>query len=139
MKNCQFCDFKDKAVIIYKDNLCYAIVSKTPINKHHVLVIPKKHYEDFIDLSDKLASHIFLIAKKLSFAIRKACKPDALSHLSDDDTSRSGYNLVKHYKFHIIPRFKNDKIKINWNRERDPGIKARAKFAIDIKKFIKRD
>lgn len=137
MKNCVFCDFKDKEVVIYKDEFCYAIISKDPINKYHVLVIPRRHYEDFIELPDELASHIFLVAKRLSAAVRKACKPGAIHHISDDDISRSGYNLVAHYKFHIIPRFKNDKVKIEWHRETDLGIETRSKFAAKIRKHLK--
>lgn len=123
--------------MVYEDNLCYAIISRDPINKHHILIIPKQHYKDFVELPDKLASHIFLVAKKLSAAVRKACKPDAVSHLSDDDVSLSGYNLVAHYKFHIIPRFKDDKVRIEWNRSPDPGIEARSKFAKDIRRHLK--
>ncbi|MBI5226948.1 hypothetical protein HY988_00035 [Candidatus Micrarchaeota archaeon] len=62
------------------------------------MVIPKKHYRDFIELPDTIAAHLFLVVKKLSAAVRKACKPDAISHLSDDDVSKTGWNLVTHYE-----------------------------------------
>lgn len=131
--HCVFCGYKDREVIIYNDKFCYAVISKSPINKHHVLVIPNKHYQDFIDLPDKLASHIFLVAKKISTAVRKACKPDAIEHISDDDITKIGINLMEHYKFHIIPRFKNDRVKLDWSRTRDPGLKVRSRFAKEIK------
>jgi len=138
-KGCAFCNFKDKEVLLYEDSLCYAVISRNPINKHHVLVIPKKHYQNFVELPDKLASHIFLVAKKISKAVRKACEPNAISHLFDDDVSKSGYNLVSHYKFHIIPRFKKDMHVIDWNqlRSNESG-EARSKYAKDIKKQLKR-
>lgn len=135
---CVFCDFKDRKVLIYEDKLCYAIISTSPINKYHVMVIPKRHYQDFIEIPDKLAAHLFVVTKKLSEAVRKACKPQAITHISDDDISRGGWNLVAHYKIHIIPRFKNDKVKIEWNRDKDPGIEARSKFAETIKKKLKK-
>lgn len=134
--NCVFCDFKDKQVLIYQDNSCYAIISKSPINKYHILVVPNKHYQNFIDIPDKLASHLFIITKKLSAIVRTVCKPDAVTHMSDDDISKDGWNLVAHYKIHIIPRFTNEKVKIDWNREPDPGIKVRAWFAHAIKKHL---
>ena len=136
-KDCVFCNFKDKKVVIYNDKFCYAVISKDPINKHHVLVIPKEHYENFIDIPDRLASHIFLTAKKLSLAVRKTCRPDAIHHISDDDVTKRGYNLVNHYKFHIIPRFDNDKVKIEWVRESGLGLEERAKLAKDIKKHLR--
>ena len=137
-KDCVFCNFKDKEVILFEDSLCYAIISKNPINKHHVLVIPKEHYQDFVELPDELASHIFLVAKKISKALRKVCKCDAISHLFDDDTSQSGYNLVAHFKFHIIPRFKKDMHMIDWSPLRsDESDEARSKYAKDIKNYLK--
>ena len=136
-KDCVFCNFKDMEVLLYEDSLCYAVISKNPINKHHVLVIPKKHYQYFIELPDELASHIFLVAKKISKAIRKACNPDGITHIFDDDTSKGGYNLVAHYKFHIIPRFKKDMHVIDWSPLRsDESSEARSKYSKDIKKFL---
>jgi histidine triad (HIT) family protein len=138
-EECIFCNFKDKEVLVYDDDLCYAIISKDPINDYHVLIIPKKHYKNFIELPDKLASHVFLVAKKISKAVREACNPDAVTHLFDDDISKEGYNMVSHYKFHIIPRFKKDLLMIDWSplRNKNLGIKARSKFANDIKRRLR--
>ena len=136
--DCVFCNFKDKEVLLHEDNLCYAIISKNPINKHHVLVIPKKHFQNFVELPDELASHIFLVAKQISKAVRKACRPDAITHIFDDDTSKSDCNLVAHYKFHIIPRFKKDMHMIDWSSLRiDESSEARSKYTKDIKKHLK--
>lgn len=132
MKDCVFCNFKDKSVIVYDDELCYAAISLNPINKYHIMIISKEHFEDFIDLPDKLASHLFLTAKKLSLAVRKACNPIAIHHISDDDINKKGYNLVAHYKFHIIPRFEDDGVKIEWNRQ-DLDLETRSRIAEEIK------
>lgn len=136
-KDCVFCDFKNEEVLLFEDGLCYAVISKNPINKHHVLVIPKEHYEDFVKLPDELAAHIFLVVKKISKAIRKTCKPDAITHIFDDDTSKSGYNLVAHYKFHIIPRFKKDIRTVDWSPLRtDASDEVRSKYAKEIKENL---
>ena len=133
MENCQFCEFEDQQAVIYTDELCFAAISRKPINKYHVMVIPKVHHENFVDLSDDLAAHIFIVAKKLSYAVRKACHPAAIMHVSDDEVSKKGYNLVSHYKFHLIPRFEDDNIVIDYHREEDPGIEDRARFAAEIR------
>ena len=138
MKNCIFCNFPDKETLIYQDKLCYAIISKDPINKHHVLVIPKKHYRDFLDLPPKTASHLFSVVKKLSKAVVKACKPDAVTYTFDDDFSNCGINTVPHYKFHIIPRFKKDIHLIVWKGLRvHANAEARSKFAKDVKRHLR--
>jgi histidine triad (HIT) family protein len=120
---------------VYEDELCFAAVSQNPINRYHVMVIPREHYENFIDLPDDLASHLFLVAKKLSLAVRKSCNPVAIHHISDDDIQKKGYNLISHYKFHIIPRFENDKVKMEWDRY-DLSLEERTKIAEEIKKQL---
>lgn len=135
---CAFCDYKDNEVIVYDDKFCYAVISRNPINKHHVLVIPKQHYKDFVELPRKLAAHLFLVTQKLSAAVRSVCRPDAVEHISDDDLTGTGINLVEHYKIHIIPRFKNDKVKHDWSHARNSAtLKTRARFAKEIKNRLK--
>jgi len=134
---CPFCNFNDKNVLIYKDQYCFAIISSSPINKYHALVIPRHHYEDFIDIPDEVVSALFLVAKKVSRAIRKTCVPQAITHVSDDDISRAGYNLVAHYKLHIFPRFKkDDNLEIKWPRDPDPGDEVRAASARELKENL---
>ena len=133
---CAFCDFKDLGVVVYEDYLSYAVIPLRPINPYHTLVIPKDHFVDFTDLPDDLAAHIFLTAKNISEAIRSICNPDAITHLSDDDIHRKGYNLMEHYKFHIIPRFDNDKVRIDWGNPEDPGLKTRVVYANKIEALL---
>jgi len=130
---CPFCNFRDSKVVICEDKVAFAIVSKNAVNNHHALVIPKRHYEAFADLPDDVASHVFLMAKQVSQAIRLACSPDAISHLSDDEISWKGFNQVTHYKFHVIPRFKTDRVEINWHRRKDPGLRERSRYAAQIR------
>ena len=134
---CPFCNFSDREVIIHEDEFTFAVISLRPINKHHVMVIPRKHYESFVELPDEIASHIFLLAKRISAAVRRVCQADAICHISDDDVTGTGHNLVAHYKLHIIPRFKNDNIVINWDLAREEaGLQARSIFAREINKEL---
>lgn len=133
MNNCPFCKFNDKAVIVYEDEVSYAIVSDKPINKYHLLIIPRQHYSNFIELPKELVSHLFVVAQKLSIGIRVTCQPDAVHHIFDDDITHKGFNLIEHFKIHIIPRFSNDKVKIDWGRE-NLDIKTRTDIA---KKLLK--
>jgi histidine triad (HIT) family protein len=135
-RGCQFCDFVDGDVIICQDHLLFAVISKRPINAYHVLVIPREHFEFFADLPDNIAAHVFITAKRLSTVIRRVCHPDVISHLSDDDISWGGFNLVEHYKFHLIPRFKNDEVKIDWHRGQDPGSQVRSKYAGELRELL---
>ena len=135
-RDCPFCNFKNLEAVFYEDDICYAIISLRPINSYHTLVVPREHFIDFTDLPDEVAAHLFLVSKGISEALRKACNPDAVTHLSDDDIHRKGYNLMEHYKFHIIPRFDDDNVRIDWGRTDDPGLETRAGYANQIRAFL---
>ncbi len=137
MNSCVFCNLRDRETPLYEDALCFAVVSKDPVNKHHVLVIPKAHYEQFPDVPDDLAAHLFVVAKRMSRAVRLACHPDMITLISDDDISKGGFNQVAHYKVHIIPRFKRDIDVVNFERLRSPANDAeRASFAEDVRRHL---
>jgi histidine triad (HIT) family protein len=123
---CPFCDLKDRSAVVYQDARCFALMSQRPINPFHTLVIPNGHFERFSELPDDVVSHLFLVARKISQAVALVSKADFITHWSDDDLKGSGINLVSHYKFHIIPRFQNDRVVIEWNREEDVnGVRQR--------------
>ena len=135
-KKCVFCGFQDREMIVYEDEQVFAVISKEPINPYHMMVFPQSHYESFIDLPDDLAAHLFVIAKRLSATLREVCHPDAITHISDDDITHSGFNLVAHYKLHLIPRYKGDKVEINWHRDDDPGDEVRAAYARAVREKL---
>jgi hypothetical protein len=66
--------------------------------------------------------------------MRAVCQPDAVTHIADDDLEGNGFSLMTHDKFHIIPiipRFLNNRVKIDWGREDDGGLQGRAKTIKD--------
>jgi diadenosine tetraphosphate (Ap4A) HIT family hydrolase len=58
-----------------------------------------------------------------------------IHHMSDDDIAKKGYNLISHYKFHIIPRFENDGVEMKWARQ-DLDLRARAGIASEIRQHL---
>lgn len=134
---CPFCNFAKTHLIVHETDLTYSIISLNPINTHHALVIPREHYESFSDLPDDLAAELIVHVKQLSSAIRAVCRPDGMAHMSDDDFSDVGYNLVRHYKFHVFPRYSEDGIVQKWSRVPDPGDEGREKLADALRGAIK--
>ena len=43
--DCPFCSFDDPAVTVYRDASIQALISRAPINRYHVLVVPRPHVE----------------------------------------------------------------------------------------------
>ena len=44
--NCVFCEDQDK---VLENSKCYAIYDRFPVNKGHILIIPKRHFSSYFD------------------------------------------------------------------------------------------
>ena len=76
------------------------------------------------------------MARHMSAAIDAVARPDAISLLSDDDLTGSGFNLVAHWKLHMIPRYRNDAVVIDWHKEPDPGSGIRASYCSELRQAL---
>jgi histidine triad (HIT) family protein len=110
-----------------------AVVDRQPVNRFHVLVMPRDHYRDLSEVPDAVAERVMLTVKRLSSAVRRAAEPDGVTHWSDDDLTGYGLNVVDHFKFHIIPRYKGEAVSIKWNRTPAPERAELAKIADAIR------
>ena len=135
---CPFCEPLDTPMIIYQDPTVFALLNNAPINPYHTLVIPRSHYAAFAELPGDLVSHLFQVVQKVSSALRTMCAPDAVMHLLDDDPSGRGFNLVAHLKVHLIPRYVNDRVRIDWNHPPAPSRNERERHAKDLRDALAR-
>jgi len=133
VEGCPFCHYKDVRSIVYEDDMVFAVVDRQPINKYHLLVIPRQHHTELARLPDDLTSRVMLVVQKLSTTLRTVARPDAISHLSDDDLTGSGFNQVEHFKFHLIPRYRDDRVRIEWNRTTSITLTELAQVAEEVR------
>ena len=82
---CPFCNFNQPGVTIFADRHVQAFISLSPINRYHVLVVPRAHYERLADLPSETLTSVMRVVQRVSVAVRAVARPDAVSHLSDDD------------------------------------------------------
>lgn len=90
---------------VYEDDLVLAFLDIEPINKGHMLLIPKKHYLDGDDMPEELYLHLMKISRELITNIKKEYKPDGYSIMQNGGE----FNDIGHYHLHIFPRYMNDK------------------------------
>ena len=91
---------------MYRDATVQAFISLAPINRYHVIVAPRTHYEHLTELPATTVAAAVSLAQRLSAAIIAVARPDALTLLSDDDLTDTGFNQVAHWKLHLIPRYR---------------------------------
>lgn len=134
--DCPFCGFDEPDVTVYADDLVLAVLSLRPVNRHHVMVLPREHVEHLPDLPPATAERLIRVAQRVSRAVREASGCDAVTHITEDDVTGGGYNLVAHLKLHVIPRFTGDAVVMDWNREADPGPEVRAGYARAVRESL---
>ncbi len=98
---CVFCNPNNNRVI--DGNLAYVLIDTHPVSKYHSLVIPKRHFSSFFDISEQELAEI-----KHLLALRKA-------EILKEDPSVEGFNIgindglvagqsIFHLHVHLIPR-----------------------------------
>lgn len=114
--DCIFCKIIEGKISSYKvwENRNFLVfLDIAPINPGHLLVVPKRHVEDIYDLSDSLYSDLFILAKKISYRLKKSTKAKKIGLIVE------GFG-VSHAHVHLVP--------INQGNELNP---ERAKKASD--------
>ena len=136
-QSCIFCKIisRDaKAEILYEDDLVVAFLDIAPINRGHVLVIPKEHYNSSSALPEEIAGRLLYIGGRFGTACKRALDADGFNlHLAD---GLSAGQIVPHVHLHVIPRFASDGFHWNWRKlEIDSG--EYNEIAVQIKSKLK--
>lgn len=70
MQNCLFCKFAEKILekeFVYEDDDIMVFPDIHPVKPVHLLIVPKAHYADLMEVSDKhLLSKMFEIIEKMA-------------------------------------------------------------------------
>lgn len=114
MKDCIFCKIVNGEMpcfIVYEDKYILAFLTINPLNKGHVLVIPKEHYENIFDIDEKILIKIISAAKRISCKIKDGLKAEGVNILHASGVSAE--QSVFHFHLHIVPRKTGDKINMN--------------------------
>lgn len=107
MENCIFCKLSKKEMPcdkIYEDKSFLVFLDIKPVSDGHTLLIPKRHVTWMQDADDKIVGQIFILAKKIMLALKKALGCDYVQ------VSVVG-NEIPHFHVHLIPRFFGDKLR----------------------------
>ena len=73
---------------LYEDDLVMVIMDAYPNVDGHTLIIPKEHYDTFMDLPDELVLHINKLAKKYTNYIMDRLNAKELSVLTNYGNSQ---------------------------------------------------
>ena len=115
MVNCIFCEIiqgERTSVNVFETKNILSFMDKYPINRGHLLVIPKQHYDFLTDMSDDEVSELFKIVNLLSKSLWKSVAADGIS--IGQSNGKAASQDIFHVHVHIIPRFVNDSVDGSW-------------------------
>jgi len=112
--DCVFCRIiagTENAQILYENDHVISILDVNPVNFGHALVIPKRHYENFLALPEEEYSSLLIAVKKVAEAVLNAIepRPEGFNILSNNGFVAG--QRVFHVHFHVIPRYAGDGLK----------------------------
>lgn len=113
--DCIFCKIANGEIpskTLYEDVDFRVIFDINPASPGHAIILPKRHAANIYDLSEQDAGQIFVVAKKVASALEKVLPCDGMNLLQNNGECAG--QTVFHFHMHIIPRYKNDTVKIKW-------------------------
>ena len=125
MNKCIFCMIANHEIpgkILYEDNQCIAFLDLSQTTNGHTLVIPKKHYEHFIDVDSDVLQHIIKVAQKVAKQLLDKTSAKGMNIISN--MNEVAGQTVHHFHIHLIPRYQeNEGIQITYtDRSKDVNL-----------------
>ena len=98
LTQCPFCDNKDR--IIFENKEAFITYAKAPYAQYHILVIPKRHIDSFLELTKSEDAHIIMLLRKgVKLLHTLGYKNCSILVRDGKDSGKS----IKHLHYHIIP------------------------------------
>jgi diadenosine tetraphosphate (Ap4A) HIT family hydrolase len=106
MKSCPFCTRIAENQIIVENELAAALSDSYPVSPGHTLIVPRRHIEDFLELTQEEQAAVWALVAPVRQEIERSRVP-------------SGYNIgvnigeaagqtIAHTHLHVIPRYSGD-------------------------------
>lgn len=97
---------------LFEDNHTLAFMDINPANSGHVLAIPKEHWDDVYVVPDSLIAATMQTAKRIAAAVSKALHPHGINLVQANGPGAA--QSIFHFHIHVLPREKDDELKLNW-------------------------
>lgn len=111
MEDCVFCKIikgEIPSYTIYEDEKLKVFMDINPVAKGHLLVIPKKHYTNIMDIDSEMLKNIDDVIKEIYPKLKERLDCEGLTRMQNNELGQD----VKHYHMHLIPRYKNDNLSL---------------------------
>ena len=108
-QGCVFCAIvagEAPASVVWEDPVVVAFMDLRQPNSGHVLVIPRRHITDILELDDQTGASLMAGTARVARAVAKAFSPDGLNIWQS--TGEAAGQEVFHLHLHVMPRRTGD-------------------------------
>lgn len=136
MSTCAFCTIvrgESSAEVLYQNDYALAILDINPIHYGHVLVLPRKHAETFLDIPEEDLNGLIQATQVVSKGIVESLNPPGFNIFSNN--GKAAGQSVFHFHFHVTPRYSDDNIRFILKLKKYDGDEM-AMYAERIRKQI---
>lgn len=120
--DCLFCKITSGEIpseTVYEDDIVRVFLDINPVSNGHLLVVPKKHFENALDIDDETLLHIRRITLKMYDLLKEKLSADGLTLCQNNNYGQA----IKHYHLHLIPRYENDDTEFKPDRSKLADVK----------------
>jgi diadenosine tetraphosphate (Ap4A) HIT family hydrolase len=105
-ESCVFCDYIKNRNFVMDNDYAIAVYDNFPVNKGHMLIIPKRHFASFFDASADEISAIDDLIKKAKSLLDNKLNPDGYN--IGINIGEAAGQTIFHLHIHLIPRYFGD-------------------------------
>jgi histidine triad (HIT) family protein len=113
--DCLFCKIvagELPATIIDSDESTVTFMDIYPVTRGHALVVPRNHSRDIHEIATDDLVAVARAGQRLAARARAALGADGVNLLNFN--GRAGWQTVFHFHLHVIPRYDEDPLRLQW-------------------------
>jgi histidine triad (HIT) family protein len=113
--DCLFCKIvagEIPSTRVDEDERTVAFMDINPATPGHLLVIPREHSADLLEVPEEDLDAVMRMARKLAGRVQERLGADGVNLLNS--CGREAWQTVFHFHIHVIPRYAGDPLRLPW-------------------------
>ena len=118
--DCLFCKIvagEIPATKVGEDERTVAFMDINPATRGHLLVVPREHSRDLLEIGDADLAATTAAARRLAARVKERLGADGVNLMNS--CGSAAWQTVFHFHMHVIPRYDDDPLQLPWKPE--PG------------------
>jgi histidine triad (HIT) family protein len=95
-----------------EDERTVAFMDVNPATRGHLLVVPREHVRDLLEIGAEDLAACGVMARKLAGRITERLSADGVNLLNS--CGSAAWQTVFHFHLHVIPRYERDPLRLPW-------------------------